>query len=61
MYQLRSREGSSGAGNLDADMKKLMEAREKAKVKAANARRAAKARAKALTEKKVAVVEKKKR
>ena len=60
-YVLRSRKDSSGgnsAGNLDADMKKLIEAREKARVKAANARRAAKARAKALTEKKVVVVEK---
>jgi hypothetical protein len=38
-----------------------MEAREKARVKAANARRAAKARAKALTEKKLVVVKKKKR
>ena len=61
VYELRSRKDSIGAGNLDADMKKLMEAREKARVKAANARRAAKARAKALTEKKLVVVEKKKR
>jgi hypothetical protein len=61
VYELRSRKDSIGAGNLDADMKKLMEAREKARVKAANARRAAKSRAKALTEKKVVVVEKKKR
>jgi len=60
-YELRSRKDSSGAVNFDADLKKLMEAREKARVKAANARRAAKARAKALTEKKVVVVEKKKR
>jgi hypothetical protein len=60
-YRLRSREDSNSAGNLDADMKKLIEARDKARVKAANARRAAKARAKALTEKKVVVVDKKKR
>ncbi len=54
-YELRSRKDSSGAVNFDADLKKLMEGREKARVKAANARRAAKARAKALTEKKVVV------
>ena len=54
-YSLRSRYSSSSGATLDEDMKKLIEAREKARVKAANARRAAKARAKASTEKKVVV------
>jgi hypothetical protein len=38
MYELRSRKGSIAAVNFDAYLKKIMEAREKARVKAANAR-----------------------